>query len=316
MIESNDPSKAAPAYSYTPGEESAVDGVANLGRDEGIPDAEEVFRRALREPFGFSLVVKMHQGRTATVVAFQIGFLLRDKASERLQIGREPFGQLLREKDGSLFPNEDEVGKKNADGGSDALLADFIVSKRLSSEERGRVRAQMASTFVDLYAGNRIRCILFQVRDRKAAERARPSGYETIVTYEDAEGDAPERPILLRYTDHSPTHHNLLATRFLQYRPPVLRLPPGGREIVRFAAMGQTDAQIVRRYGIRSASLNSRWTRVLDIAEAKMPELFEGVAYGRNRDRLPLLTYVRNHPEELWPYEEPTGDEEAGRRGS
>ena len=165
------------------------------------------------------------------------------------------------------------------------------------------MRAQMASTFVDMYAGNRVRSVLYQVRGRSAANIARPGGYETIATYENLEIDDEERPLLLRYTDHNPSHHNLLVTRFLQYRPPVLRLPPGGREILRFAAMGQTDAQIVVRHGIRPSSLNSRWTRVLDVAEAKMPRLFEGAIGGKGRDRLPLLTYVRNHPEELWPYE-------------
>ena len=306
MSEPMGKTEAAPAYSYAPGDESDWEGVARLGEDEGIPDAGDTFRKALEEPFGFPLVVREHRGRAVHTVAFEIGFLLRPKAAGRLQEGRETFAELLEARDGSLFPTEEEVGRMNSGSGADALLSHFIVSHRLSNEEKGRVRAQMASTFVDLYAGNRIRTVLFQVRGESAAGRARPGGYETIATYDESEADKAQRPQLMRYADHNPFHHNLLVTRFLQYRPPVLRLPPGGREILRFASMGLTDAQIVARHGLRASSLNSRWTRVLDVAEAKMPELFEPSGGGKNRDRLPLLTYVRNHPEELWPYEEPS----------
>ena len=209
------------------------------------------------------------------------------------------------------------MGRRNATLGLDGILSHFVVSRDLPAGERGRVRAQMASTFVDLYAGNRVRNVFYQVRGRDAAENARPGGYEPIATYDDLDVEGVERPLLLRYSDHNPLHHNLLLMRFLQYRTPVLRLPPGGREVLRFASMGETDAQIVARHGIRPSSLNSRWTRVLDIAEAKMPRLFEGSTGGKSRDRLPLLTYVRNHPEELWPYVETSSERsDTGRRTS
>ena len=289
-------------FFYTPGVPSDEEDVARLASREGMIDAGKAFQAAMREPFGFTLVVRRKTEGRSEVVAFEIAFLLRSSTSKSLQEGKETFGGLLDSHDGALFPDEQQVGRANARSGSDVLLSHFVYSSRLPPWEQARVKAQLASTFIDLYGGNRIRAILFQVASPDVAAIARPGGYETIADYANVEFESHERPLLLRYTDHDPTHHNLLIMRLLHYRPPVLRLPPGGREIVRFAAMGLSDAQIVERYGIRSSSLNSRWTRALDIAEAKMPELFHGQGTVKARDRMPLLAYVRNHPEELWPY--------------
>ncbi len=270
-------------------------------------ETETLLRRAIEDPFGFSVVARRRTRGEREVVAYEVAFLLRHACSSRLINGPEPFASIALEPGACPFPTEEEVGRRNGAEGLDLLVAKFVVSASLSREDAARVRAQMPMAFVEMYAGNRVRELLYEVRGTEAAARAAAGGFEPVATHaawHDAAGVPEEsRSVVLRFDPSSQgALYNLLALRLLQYRPPILRLPPGAREIVRLAVLGESDAQIVAARGISPASLNSRWTRVFDLAARRMPDLF-AVETGKSRDRGRLLAYVRDHPEEGWPYE-------------
>ena len=263
--------------------------------------------RLLREVYGFSLVVTCNPPGER-MVAFENATLLRPHAGTKIRCGGVPFSELLLDERERLIANEGEIGRANGDSGVDLFVAHFIIDHELATKERERAISTLASGFVERYVGNHVRSVLHELRGAEAAQAATYGGWEVAATYEEwgeRSGRAQEScPILVRNDSASAVrHHNFLVARMLNYRPPTLMLPPAAREVVRCAYLGWSDTRIVTDLGLTTASLNSRWTRILDIAERRAPEIFANGTGGRVRDRHRLLAYIRNHPEEMWPYE-------------
>lgn len=269
----------------------------------GIPSerASEQCARILAEPFGFSVVVTRQEGKEPPeIVGVENAILIKPWLYEELMESYEPYvHDHIRNAQQSPFPNEQEVGIANAGEGHDLLLAHFAGRADLEAAEAIRVRGLMVSTFTDFFAGNRVRSILVETAGPANLATALGAGFQIVKDYGRSEGG----PWLLRL-DLARTLEiqNFHLARLLQYRPPLFRFPPGGREVLRFAIQGLTDGQVTERHGITASSLASRWSRLFDIVEEVLPELFAPVKGGKTRERLPLLAYVRNHPEELWPY--------------
>lgn len=265
-------------------------------------------RRVLCEPYGFSVVVTARTDgseRLAGVLSIPV---LRPRLGNRIRQDGVPFRDLLGAGTERLVANEDEVGRQNGDSGNDMIISHYFQDPTLPAQSKERVMTMLASGFVDRFAGNKVRSVLIEARGLEMAKGAGAAGYETVETYEEwfRQGgrDEATRPILVQSERSlAARSHNFLLMRLLDYQPPVLRLPPAAREVVRAAYLGYSDSRIVSEFGLTTASLNSRWTRILDIAEGKMPSLFANGSRARQRDRQPLLAYLRHHPEEMWPYE-------------
>lgn len=263
--------------------------------------ARDQCARILREPFGFSVAVTRQVGRSLPeIVGAQNAALVLPWFVDELITDDRPYvHNRIQEANRNPFPTESEVGRSNAGDGLDMLLGHFAVRGDLDPAEAIRVRGLMISSFGEFFAGNRVRSILVETKGRETTLAAMGAGFQLIKDYGGEEGARLLRIDLARALEV----HNFHFARLLHTRPPLFHFPPAGREALRFALQGLTDAQVLARQGLSAASLASRWSRLFDIVEEVMPELFGGARGARARERLPLLTYVRNHPEELWPYD-------------
>ncbi|GEM_PF-6084362 len=263
-----------------------------------LEDAPAQCARIVGSPFGFSIVVTRQMGRShPEVVGVQNAALIAPWLSEWLLEGDGVYvHNKIRDTKRSPFPTEVEVARTNAGEGLDLLLSHFSLDRSLDPAEAIRVRGLMISTFSEFYAGNKVRSILVETSDAGYGT-AVAAGFQLVRTQ--PQGIYVLRVDLARALEVQNFH----LARLLHYRPPVFGFPPLGREALRLAIQGLTDAQVTARYGITASSLASRWNRLFDIVEDVMPELFTEMKGKRSRERLPLLAYVRAHPEELWPYE-------------
>ncbi|MGE0622907.1 MAG: helix-turn-helix transcriptional regulator [Pseudomonadales bacterium] len=80
---------------------------------------------------------------------------------------------------------------------------------------------------------------------------------------------------------------------------------PSERRVLRAALAGQTDKDAARRLGITPDAVKKAWRSVFERMEAfHGQQLIGDEVRGRRRS---LLEYLRQHPEELRPYERPPG---------
>ena len=306
----HDNGKSASSFEVRIGTLDDVPAMADLAGRQGY-DRKATARgceRVLRERFGFSVVATTEKPEGARLVAYENACLLRPHLGTKIRCGGKPFSHTLAHENDRFVASEAEVGRANGDSGLDCFVTHFLVEQTLAPKETERTVATLASGFVERFVGNHVRAIMHEVRGLEAARETEYGGWEIVETYEPwhlrSGGVEATRSILIQaQAAGAMRHHNFLVSRMLNYHPPTLLLPPAAREVLRCAYLGWTDARIVSDLGLTSASLNSRWTRIFDIAERKMPELFAQGDGPRARDRQRLLAHIRNHPEEMWPYE-------------
>ncbi len=284
-------------------------GMAYRAVDLELERAAYECRRILREPFAFSAVVTQSiPPRSERIVGVLNGILLKPWFSARLFEGETPyFHRHVETAISSPFPDDEEIGRANAGEGLDLFLAHFAVDEAFDDAEAIRIRGLLVSYFVDQFSGNRLRSILVETVGRENTAMAMNSGFEVVTSYPSwrAANNSLERdgPHLLRMDLHRTLEvQNFHLARLLQYRTPLFHFPPGARELLRFALQGLTDVQLVSARSISSKSIASTWTRIYRIVEEVMPNLLPSGLIGKPDRRLALMAYLRNHPEELWPY--------------
>ena len=272
--------------------------------------AEEECRRVVREPFAHSAVAtRRPPGGPERIVGVVNGVLLREGFARAVLRSETPyFHNRVRDARDRPFPDAREVGLANAGEGQEMFLAHVAFDPSLSDDEFVRARLLLASRFAEGFAGNRVRGILVETVGRENTVMATSGGFEVVTNYpawRRAHGvEERDGPYLLRIDlEGAMAAQTLHLARLLHYRPPRFRFPSGGRELLRLAAQGLADAQIAELPGMSAASVASGWTRLLRHALRAVPDL--AAAYPpsvKSRERLALLAYVRDHPEELWPY--------------
>lgn len=266
-------------------------------------------RTVLSETYGFALLAAERTPAGEKLVGFQTGMLLSHGTSARALEGGIPFTELFDGGATRLGPTETQLGRANADDGVDYLSVHYVFDGGLPEDLKNRSVADFKINFSNCFSGNRLRHIYYVARGLADTESWLTGPFEIVDDYarwsaENHVGE-PDRPYLIQSDlGKAVRNKNYALVRFLSYHPPVLRFPPAAREVLRHAYLGWSDAHMVATWGTTLPALKSRWNRILDIADRKMPYLFGPAAGETGRDRQPLLAYLRSHPEELWPFED------------
>lgn len=100
---------------------------------------------------------------------------------------------------------------------------------------------------------------------------------------------------------------------------PVLRLRESDQELLLAALEGATDSELARQLGLTLSAIKARWRSIFEKAAKVMSELLEEdvreeIRGSQKRHR--VLAYVRNHMEELRPYDWGTNETADGCRNS
>lgn len=275
-----------------------------------VPRATQEVLTVLGAPFVASAVVeRVSRVAEREIVAVMNGVLLRPWFSAYLLEGERPyFHNQVRDAPEPPFARPADVGRANTGRGLDLFLTHLAVDDRLPDADTTRVRNALVDYFVQTFAGNRLQSLMVETVGWENTAVALGAGFETVSTHPRwrAANRVLERegPHLLRIDlERAMQVQNFHTVRMLQYRSPAIRFPAGAQELLRLAVLGLPDAEIAARYGFTARSVASSWTRILAKAKRALPELFAvAPEIGKSRDRLALLAYLHQYPEELWPY--------------
>ncbi|HEY1902783.1 MAG TPA: hypothetical protein VGG56_10150 [Terracidiphilus sp.] len=196
-----------------------------------------------------------------------------------------------------------EVARANARDGVDILiLFGSWHDEILSPAERYDVQTILASSFTEWHRGYRIKRIIFETADEPARDFAERSVvYRTVAAF-------PEcgRVLHLMTSESVKAAPASLGNILFGYREPLLGLRYSDQELLQAALSGTTDLEIAADLGVTFAAVKARWRSTFARFAEVMPDGMadEGNCKGRGvQKRHRVLAYVRNHPEELRPFD-------------
>jgi hypothetical protein len=283
--------------------------VRNWGDALVAPDAAlNAWRHLRRNPFFASVVLEANPaiggwrlvGFGASVLIAR-AFADSEIANPRPDINSRVIAAVHSGRPVLATPNE--VARANAREGVDVLvLAGNWRDDILSPEERHEVKTLLATTFTESHAGYRIRRILSETSDEPAREFHRRSIVYEVV----AEFPGCGRVLFSMTRESVQAVPGSLGNVLFSYRAPVLRLRHSDRQLLGAALQGLKDRELAAELGIGLSAVKGRWRSTFARFEEAMPGFLNDV---RDRDsrggekRHRVLAYVRNHFEELRPYD-------------
>jgi DNA-binding CsgD family transcriptional regulator len=173
----------------------------------------------------------------------------------------------------------------------------------LSAGELAEVQGLLGTSFVEHFAGYRFRRVLKEAIGEAGIALARATGTYRVISEFPASGSALAvvTPEIAQAAPYS------AAARMYRYQPPVLRLRPAEQNLLAAALGGKTDAELSASLGLTVEAIKKRWMSVFARIDQFKPTILED-AYAPDDRRGPqkrhrVVAYVRDHPEELRPYD-------------
>lgn len=203
----------------------------------------------------------------------------------------------------SVLATHDEVARGNATVGIDILvLVGTWRDEILSQQERQEARTNLASDFVQKHAGYRIRRVFVE-----AAEQQERAFVEQSIEFRlVAEFPESRRALFLMTEESVQGIHGSIGNILFKRSKPVLRLRDSDQQLLLAAMGGATDLELVSEIGVTLSAVKARWRATFARIAETIPELIPDLADHEGRGlqkRHRVLDYVRNHPEELRPYD-------------
>jgi hypothetical protein len=196
--------------------------------------------------------------------------------------------------------SREEVARANAGAGVDFLHLGFYVKSGLTMEEQLPIYAPLWAKFAEFARGHRVRTVFAECVSEFPKRFARAAGTRLV--------EFPETNSLLNSATREIVAANpaSVGTNLFQYTEPVLRLSPSDQELLLAALDGATDEELVGILSLSKDAVKARWRSTLARIAKVNPDLVadDGKASGRgSQKRHRVLAYVREHPEELRPYD-------------
>jgi DNA-binding CsgD family transcriptional regulator len=211
--------------------------------------------------------------------------------------------------------NHTQLRSANTEGGLDLVVLYGTWRKNiLGVGQISEAQTLLALAFQHLYQGFRFNRLITESTDEVETKYAEQPGWRMVSDY---------REFYVGRPDINWNRHNTLAiveaedanrvpgTIYLllfQYREPVLRLRQAEQDLLSAALTGLTDEELASRLHVRLSTVKKLWRSLFERASAR-PNLFprmrdglDGPVRGRQKRQF-ILNYVRDHPEELRPFE-------------
>jgi hypothetical protein len=199
--------------------------------------------------------------------------------------------------------NQPEIGVANAATGIDALFLSFVWWSTSNSEEFVEMVMASVQSCVSAHAGYRLRSATVECPTEVIDAMGRHSGDFRIL------GEFPEAGTTVMRIDKegvsavAASVSNLL----FQYRAPELALRPGEQQLLEAALEGEVDRELAAKLSLSLTAVKKRWRTIFARVQERKAEIFAGAANdddatrGSQKRHL-VLSYVRQHPEELRPF--------------
>ena len=195
----------------------------------------------------------------------------------------------------------DQIAAANAGNGLDILTLQAAWKEEiLDTLENASLQTALASAFVALHAGYRVRRLAWESSCPAELRFSQLSGAaKTIAEFPGGRA--------LHFVNHPSASAEVasLPSVVFQYREPVLRLREADQQLLAAALNGATDEELGAELGLTVFAVKARWRSAFSRIAGIRPGLVEDVnglggRGGQKRHR--VVAYLREHPEELRPY--------------
>jgi hypothetical protein len=195
----------------------------------------------------------------------------------------------------------------NANAGLDvAVLYPSWLKGHLDRSQVDEVQTRLAFNFLELHAGYRNRRMMIELIGDAEMEWARATqAWRQFAVFGD-------RSLVILTPDEAHSVPGLVASMLFHFREPQLRLHDVDQRLL-LAALGDlTDEELAQRLTLNVSTVKKRWLAIFERISDTRPDLLAGAdndGDGRTRGkqkRHRVLAYMREHPEELRPYQHAT----------
>lgn len=274
----------------------------------GSEAAVESWKRLFRDPFSSMVVLESSPSiRGHRLVGFGAAVIVSPSfadaaiADPRPDINSRIIASIHSGQ--PVLATRSELARANAEQGIDiVVLSGVWRDDILTPAERQEVKTLLASSFTEVHAGYRIRRILCETADELESQfLARSIVYKAVAEF-------PEvgRVLYVMTRESVKAVPGSLGNVLFNFREPVLRLRDSDQEMLLAALRGATDSELATELGLTLSAVKARWRSTFTRIAAAMPGLVSDVGDDECRGsqkRHIVLAYVRNHPEELRPYD-------------
>jgi len=250
------------------------------------------------------------------VLAFGISCFIDSRLATEILEYRRPLvarGLLERWSDGHVpFLLEAQVAGANAAGDLIVLITHSAYPAALTEAYAAEIRYASSQSFVSEHRGLNLRGLIAEcltvnreyVLQRGAKIREFSDAHETVAP-------GMQRPFLcaMMRDDTALNAGNFFTdVLFHEFVPPRMHLDRGQRELLKYALVNDNDEWIAEQLGISPSAVKKRWLAVYGalsdrrISFSPRSWLFPSGQRGPEKRRH-VLRYVRQHPEELHPYD-------------
>ncbi len=196
-----------------------------------------------------------------------------------------------------------EVAQGNAGGGLDLLvLYGSWLAPMLSPWENAQVQTLLPLTLAQLTAGYRVNRMFAEAIGDNEVAFVRGTGIaREIATFPEL-----NRVINVTTPQEAFAQPGSFVRPMFIHREPLLRLSKAEQELLAPALAGQTDSELAAYLRLTMPAVKARWRSIFArLAQIEQPYLapeFNGKGGRGPQKRHRVLSYMREHPEELRPY--------------
>lgn len=184
------------------------------------------------------------------------------------------------------------------------FLNDPLPPRPLSPEEFRAVDAKWGDVLYD-YRACRLQSIIWECYDQQALDMGLSCGMKVFPGQNPVA--TPDRPCLTTITrEQALDQYGTHVSQMFMYAPARFTFTSGQQELLRQALMGATDEELAQSLYLSLSAIKKRWVAIYDRVRLTMPWLLpedddETRQTRGTEKRRHLLSYLREHPEELHP---------------
>lgn len=213
--------------------------------------------------------------------------------------------------------NKTQLRSANAEGGLDLVVLCGSWRKNiLSAAQISEVQMLLTSSFLQEHRGFRLNRLIFETMDEAETEfYVEATGVWQIVSdFSEFYSQHPDtlwnkgRSLAVVTRNDAFRAPGNVTTILFHYNEPVLGLREVDQRLLSAALTGLTDEELACSLGIRLPAVKKLWRSLFERASTHadlFPQMSDGLGEpGRGRQKRQfILAYVREHPEELRPFE-------------
>jgi hypothetical protein len=264
-----------------------------------------------------ALVERRRKDRVEVVGFGFASFVKKSFAEDEVRNPRPGLNSRIIEsivKGNSVIATYAEVRDANTRGDLQQVILDTSWKNGpLTAAEVDEVRVLLGRGYQELFAGYRFSRILAEMVDDIDLWHVRGQKYFRVVgRFEGFRRANPKAEwnserLLLEVTLDSMRNdpHSVAAGLFQHHVPPQLAFTQGEQGLLELALEGADDVSIAKSSFVTLPAIKRRWSAIFERVGSIRPDLCpldgEGTRGIQKRQR--ILTYVRNHPEELRPFD-------------